>query len=149
VVQRIVTDMQVAHPEMTLTVDAQDPLPRALGDEERNWQILTNLVSNAVKFSEGSPSIRVELRTLPDESAVAIAVRDNGIGISSEDLPRLFRRFSRVGPSRRAVAGTGLGLYIVKSMVEAQGGRIWVQSAPGEGSTFTYTLPIAGGEVVA
>jgi signal transduction histidine kinase len=144
VVERIVTDMQISHPDLTLSIDSPAGLPRALGDEERNWQILTNLVSNAVKFSNGEPRIQVELREMPEESCVAIAVRDHGIGISSEDLPRLFRRFSRVGPSRRSVAGTGLGLYIVKSMVEAQGGRIWVQSSPGEGSTFTYTLPIAG-----
>jgi signal transduction histidine kinase len=144
VVERIVTDMQISHPDLSLSIDAPAELPRALGDEERNWQILTNLVSNAVKFSTGEPHIEVELRANTAESCVTIAVRDNGIGISSEDLPRLFRRFSRVGPSRRAVAGTGLGLYIVKSMVEAQGGRIWVQSEPGEGSTFTYTLPIAG-----
>jgi signal transduction histidine kinase len=142
VVARIVRDMQIAQPRMQLTIDAPEQLPTALGDEERNWQILTNLVSNAVKFSEGDPQIRVELRALPEERAVAIAVREHGVGISSEDLPRLFRGFSRGGASRK-VAGTGLGLYIVKSMVEAQGGRIWVQSEPGEGSTFTYTLPIA------
>ncbi|MCW2923845.1 MAG: putative Histidine kinase [Thermoleophilia bacterium] len=149
VVQRIVEDMRVAHPELTLTIDAPDELPDALGDAERNWQILTNLVSNAMKFTEGDPDVRVRISTMPEEHVVAIAVRDNGVGIADEDLPRLFRRFSRVGPTRRTVAGTGLGLYIVKSMVEAQGGRIWVQSTPGEGSTFTYTLPIAGEEVVA
>ncbi|MCW2928281.1 MAG: multi-sensor signal transduction histidine kinase [Thermoleophilia bacterium] len=143
VVQRIVSEMRVAHPELTLTVDAPSQLPVALGDSERNWQILNNLVSNALKFSEGETSIEVELRELPDERAVAIAVRDHGVGISTEDQERLFRRFSRVGPTRRTVAGSGLGLYIVKSMVEAQGGRIWVESAPGEGATFTYTMPIA------
>ena len=143
VVHRIVRDMKVAHPEMSLTVEAPDELPEALGDAERNWQILTNLVTNAMKFSEGDPRIRVRISSLPEEREVAIAVRDHGVGISDEDLPRLFRRFSRVGPTRRTVAGTGLGLYIVKSMVEAQGGRIWVQSEPGNGSTFTYTLPIA------
>lgn len=91
----------------------------------------------------------MRISPLPDEQLVAIAVRDNGVGISSEDVPRLFRRFSRVGPTRRTVAGTGLGLYIVKSMVEAQGGRIWVQSELGEGSTFTYTVPIAQQGVIA
>jgi signal transduction histidine kinase len=143
VVQRIVTDMQAAHPELRLIVDVPDVLPAAMGDEERNWQILNNLVSNAMKFSEGDPEVQVEIRDMPEEHAVAIAVRDNGIGISDEDMPRLFRRFSRVGPHRGKIAGTGLGLYIVKSMVEAQGGRIWVQSEPGHGSTFTYTLPVA------
>lgn len=144
VVERMITDMQSAHPGLTLTVHAPAHLPRALGDEERNWQILNNLVSNAVKFSEGAPQVEVEIRELPEESAVSIAVRDNGVGIATEDIPRLFRRFSRIGQSRRDAPGTGLGLYIVKSMVEAQGGRIWVQSTPGEGSTFTYTLPVAG-----
>jgi signal transduction histidine kinase len=149
VVQRIVTDMQVAHPELQLTVEVPDILPHAMGDEERNWQILNNLVSNAVKFAEGEPEVRLEISLIPDERAVAIAVQDNGIGIADEDLPRLFRRFSRVGSSRGKVAGTGLGLYIVKSMVEAQGGRIWVQSEPGRGSTFTYTLPLAHEELSA
>ncbi|MCW2921137.1 MAG: two-component sensor histidine kinase [Thermoleophilia bacterium] len=149
VVQRIVMDMQVAHPELTLTVDAPEQLPDVLGDMDRNWQILTNLVSNAMKFSDGDPRIEVELSTLVAEGKLAIAVRDNGVGIADEDLPRLFRRFSRVGPTRRTVAGTGLGLYIVKSMVEAQGGSIWVDSQPGQGSTFTYTLPIATEETAA
>jgi signal transduction histidine kinase len=149
VVQRIVADMTIAHPELRLTVDAPEQLPDALGDEERNWQILTNLVSNALKFSNGDPEVSVEIMALPSEGAVAIAVHDNGVGIADEDLPRLFRRFSRVGSTRRTVAGTGLGLYIVKSMVEAQGGRIWVDSQPGRGSTFTYTLPIATRESVA
>lgn len=149
VVQRIVTDMQVTHPDLTLRVEAPDQLPDVLGDVDRNWQILTNLVNNAMKFSSGDPRIEVELSTLVAEGKLAIAVRDNGIGIADEDLPRLFRRFSRVGPSRRTVAGTGLGLYIVKSMVEAQGGRIWVDSQPGQGSTFTYTLPIATKETAA
>lgn len=149
VVQRIVADMQVAHPELTLKVEAPEQLPDVFGDADRNWQILTNLVSNAMKFSEGEPRIEVELSTLAAEGKLAIAVRDNGVGIADEDLPRLFRRFSRVGPTRRTVPGTGLGLYIVKSMVEAQGGRIWVDSQPGSGSTFTYTLPIATTEHVA
>lgn len=150
VVQRIVTDMQAAHPDLRLTVDAPSELPDALGDEERNWQILNNLVSNAVKFSVGEPEVRVEISVIPEERAVAIAVQDNGVGISDEDLPRLFRRFSRVSQhGGQKVPGTGLGLYIVKSMVEAQGGRIWVQSEPGRGSTFTYTLPVAQEELSA
>ena len=132
-----------------MSVEAPEELPAALGDAERNWQILMNLVSNAMKFSEGDLRVGVQITTIPDENALAIAVRDHGIGISDEDLPRLFRRFSRVGPSRRTVKGTGLGLYIVKSMVEAQGGRIWVQSTPGAGSTFTYTVPLADEEAIA
>ena len=148
VVERVVTDLRVTHPGIALTVDAPRDLPIALGDADRNWQILSNLVGNAVKFSEGTPEIQVELRALDGEGAVAIAVHDHGVGIADEDLPRLFRRFSRVGVSRRMADGTGLGLYIVKSMVEAQGGRIWVQSTLGRGTTFTYTLPMALAEGV-
>ncbi|MCW2950601.1 MAG: two-component sensor histidine kinase [Thermoleophilia bacterium] len=140
VVDRIVAEFGLAHPELQLEIDAPADIPEALGDAERNWQILTNLLTNAVKFSENDPRVQVELRYLDNESAVSIAVRDHGVGISEEDQPRLFQRFSRVG-ERRSMPGTGLGLYIVKSMVEAQGGRIWVQSTPGAGSTFTYTLP--------
>ncbi|MCW2973030.1 MAG: hypothetical protein JWN72_1303, partial [Thermoleophilia bacterium] len=142
VVNRIVAEFGLAHPELELEIDAAPELPAALGDSERNWQILTNLMTNAVKFSPQEPRVRVKLRFLEEENAVAIAVCDQGVGISADDQSRLFQRFSRVG-ERRATVGTGLGLYIVKAMVEAQGGRIWVQSAPGEGSTFTYTLPAA------
>lgn len=75
---------------------------------------------------------------------VQVAVRDHGPGIEREDRPKLFQKFSRVGgPERVGVAGTGLGLYISKAMVEAQGGRIWMRSKPGSGSTFFYTLPVA------
>jgi signal transduction histidine kinase len=142
VVDRIVSEFGLAHPELQLEVDAPTELPPAVGDAERNWQILTNLLTNAMKFSPSAAQVRVVLRFLRDEDAVSIAVCDQGVGISEEDQPRLFQRFSRVG-ERRATPGTGLGLYIVKSMVEAQGGRIWVNSSPGEGSTFTYTLPAA------
>lgn len=145
VVQRILVDMRHAHPDVRLIADLPAALPDALGDAERNWQILTNLVGNAVKFCDSDPEVRVEVHPMPERHEVAIAVIDNGVGIDPEDVPRLFRRFSRVGTTRRTVAGTGLGLYIVKSMVEAQGGRIWVESEPGQGSTFTYTLPIAEG----
>ena len=142
VVDRIVTEFGLAHPDLQLTIDVPEDLPAAVGDEERNWQILTNLLSNAMKFSPDAARVCVQVRCLDAEDAVSISVRDEGVGISPEDQLRLFQRFSRVG-ERRATAGTGLGLYIVKSMVEAQGGRIWVQSAPGNGSTFTYTLPCA------
>jgi two-component system, NtrC family, sensor histidine kinase KinB len=75
---------------------------------------------------------------------VQVAVRDRGPGIERADLPKLFQKFSRVvGAKQFGPPGAGLGLYIAKAMVEAQGGRIWVQSRPGRGSTFIYTLPVA------
>ncbi len=148
VVERMVAEMRVAHPHLRLELDITGELPKVVGDADRNRQILANLIDNARKFSGDLPRILIQLSPF-DEREVAIAVCDNGVGIDPDDLPLLFRRFSRVGPTRRKVSGTGLGLYIVKSMVEAQGGRIWVESEPGRGSKFTYTLPADVPEVAA
>ena len=115
-------------------------LPQAFADEHRLWQVLTNLLSNALKFSE--PDDPVELRATADDAEITISVKDKGVGIAKDDLPRLFQRFSRVGAAEKGT-GTGLGLYICKRLVEAQGGRIWVESTPGLGSTFSFTIPRA------
>ena len=115
-----------------------DDIPRALGDARRQTQILHNLVSNAVKFSPPGSTITVELAAADDELLVSVV--DEGVGISEPDRALLFRRLSRLESSE---PGTGLGLYMAKSMVEAQGGRIWVDSSPGVGSRFSYTVPVA------
>lgn len=111
-------------------------LQAALVDEDRQIQVLTNLLSNAVKFSPDGSTIRVTIDS--DAETLSVSVRDEGVGISPEDQVKLFRPFSRSGSS--GVAGTGLGLYIAKALVERQGGTIRVDSAPGVGSTFTYTV---------
>jgi PAS domain S-box-containing protein len=117
-------------------------LPLVLCDTHSNRQILTNLLTNALKFSPDDTPIDVELTR--HATMVRVAVRDRGPGIARADVPKLFRKFSRVGGrDQLLVAGSGLGLYIAKAMVEAQGGRIWVESEPGVGSTFVYTLPVA------
>ena len=141
VAQRILAEMSTTHEGVDFVLTCSDNLPPALGDEERNWQILMNLLSNAVKFSH-DPA-RVELAIEPLGNEVRVQVKDNGVGIAPEHLPKLFLKFSRIPPQmhEKPVKGTGLGLYICKSMVEAQGGRIWVDSSPGTGTTFTYTLP--------
>lgn len=114
-------------------------LRAALADEDRQVQVLTNLLSNAVKFSPDGSTIRVTIDS--DADALSVSVRDEGVGISPEDQDELFRPFSRLGgPGSSGVAGTGLGLYIAKALVEGQGGTIRVDSAPGAGSTFTYTV---------
>jgi signal transduction histidine kinase len=108
-------------------------------DPTRVTQILDNLLSNAARFSppDGRVSVSVE-----SADQVTIHVRDEGPGIASDDVSRLFQRFSRLKPrGYDHVKGTGLGLYVSKTLVEAQGGAIWVTSAPGEGSTFSFTLP--------
>lgn len=147
VVERVANEVRMTHPDLGIELRVPDDVPQALGDEDRQWQILTNLVGNAVKYTTAEhPQVCVDIEILPGGRELAIAITDNGIGIAEEDQERLFRRFSRVGDTRRSFEGTGLGLYIVKSMVEAQGGRIWVSSALGEGSTFTYTVPVAAGD---
>jgi PAS domain S-box-containing protein len=139
-IDRIVNEFAcIGATRMSLSIEG--PLPLVRADKQRNAQVLTNLLSNAVKYSppEGVVSVRVFQRG----PMVHVAVRDDGRGISEADARRLFRKFSRVGANGgSAVDGTGLGLYLSKRMVEAQSGRIWVESRPGDGATFTYTLPV-------
>jgi two-component system phosphate regulon sensor histidine kinase PhoR len=110
-------------------------------DAEAVHQVLTNLLDNALKYTPAGGRITVGAR-LASEGLLEIYVRDTGIGIPSEDVPRLFERFYRVDKARsRELGGTGLGLAIVKHLVRAQGGDVRVQSTPNQGSTFSFTLP--------
>jgi PAS domain S-box-containing protein len=126
----------------TLGLTVADDLPAAWGDHDRVVQVATNLVSNAHKYTQAGGSIEVSARA--GGGFITVAVRDNGMGISPEDQARLFTRFFRVDNSlTREIGGTGLGLSIVKSIVEMQGGTVTLESAPGAGSTFAFTVPIA------
>lgn len=119
-----------------------DDMPAVHGDYERIRAVLENLVSNAVKYSPEGGTIRVGART---EGGVAvISVSDQGIGIPHDEQGRLFRRFYR-GDNRlsRTTQGAGLGLFLSRAIVEAHGGRMWVESQPGRGSRFSFTLPLA------
>jgi len=118
-------------------------LPPVRVDPERLETILVNLLHNALKFSAPETPVRVDARRQNGE--VVISVTDQGIGIAPEDLPHIFDRFYRVERMRKA-EGTGLGLYITRRLVETHGGRIWVESTVGKGSTFSFTLPIAAPE---
>lgn len=127
----------------TLEVEIAEPLPPVAADRTRVVQILTNLLSNACKYTPEGGRIRVSARQ--EDGFVQCAVSDTGIGIEPEEQERLFTKFFRSqNPTVRSVPGTGLGLAITKSLVELQGGRIWAESEPGKGSTFTFTLPVAG-----
>ena len=110
-------------------------------DERKVKQILLNLLSNAVKFTpEGG---RVDISAKQNGEAVEIAVKDTGIGISADDQTKLFEEFRQVGKdSARKAEGTGLGLALARKFVELHGGAIRVESAPGKGSTFAFTLPL-------
>jgi two-component system phosphate regulon sensor histidine kinase PhoR len=111
-----------------------------VGDEDKVDQILTNLLSNAVKYSPEGGKITVEARDLGE--TVSVSVSDEGIGIPPEHLDKVFLRFHRVdNMDTRQAGGTGIGLYLVKHLVDAHHGSIEVKSEVGEGSTFTFTLP--------
>jgi len=107
--------------------------------------VLANLVSNAIKFSEDGGTIMVRARVEGPE--LVVSVQDQGIGIAPEALPHLFERFCQVnGTGTRQRGGTGLGLYISRQIVEAHGGRIWVESRVGRGSTFSFAIPVAASD---
>ncbi len=117
-------------------------IPMMLGNEDRIEQVLTNLAENAVRYSP--PGSVITIRATVQEEKIKIEVIDQGPGIPSEDLPQIWERFHRVEKSRsRSLGGTGLGLAIVKQIIEVHGGRVDVQSAVGQGSTFSFTLAAA------
>jgi PAS domain S-box-containing protein len=124
---------------LALTWDAPAEASVILADSDRITQVLTNLIGNAINYTE-TGSIRVSVQQL--NHAVQISVKDTGIGISADALQHIFDRFYRADHAVvRNSSGTGLGLSITKALVEMHGGRIWVESKPGEGSTFTFVLP--------
>jgi signal transduction histidine kinase len=122
-----------------LDVAFEAPLPRVLADRERVLQVLANLVGNAIKFTKEGGSIQMSARAT--SGALELEVRDNGAGIPKEQQAQIFERFWK-GDAERS-CGAGLGLAIARGIVEAHGGRIWVDSAVGGGSRFFFTLPIA------
>jgi signal transduction histidine kinase len=134
------TEALAAEKRLALEGDVPPDLPRGRGDERRITQVLMNLVSNAIKFTErGSVRIRASV----EDGSFVVAVTDTGVGIAPEDQARIFEEFQQVDTSStRKKGGTGLGLAIARRIVELHGGRIWVESIPGQGSTFAFTLPL-------
>ncbi len=130
-----------AHPQHRFVVDLPDELPAARGDTEMLHQIMNNLVSNAIKYSPEGGEVRLTAR--PSGSHVLVSVSDQGIGIPGEALSRIFSKFYRVeNAAARKIGGTGLGLALVKDIVELHGGRVWAESVLYQGSTFYFTLPL-------
>jgi PAS domain S-box-containing protein len=124
----------------TFELDFPTGFPPVWGDPERLREVLSNLVSNAVKYSPEGGTVWIGGRI--DQTGVTVYVADQGIGIPAEEQGRIFDRFHRVDSGlHRRTEGAGLGLYLVKAIVEAHGGRVWVESAPGRGSIFIFTLP--------
>ncbi len=126
----------------TLRTELPEGLPPVEADPDKIEQVLLNLLGNAVKYSPRGGEIEVRVRGFPGK--LECTVRDQGVGIPPEHLGRIFEKFSRVdNRATRGIGGTGLGLYITRSIVEAHGGTIWAESAPGQGSMFHFTLPLA------
>ena len=116
-------------------------LPNIIGDAERLRQVIGNLLNNAIKFSEKAADVVVETEQVGEN--VLFSVTDYGIGISKDDIDKLFKQFSQIDPSfRREHGGTGLGLAIAKGLIQAHKGKIWVESELGKGSTFFFSIPI-------
>ena len=126
---------------LALQLEIEPGLPELRGDRERLLQVFENLIGNAVKFTE--PGGRITVGAMRRDAEVLFRVSDTGVGVEAENLSHLFDRFWQKRTARRR--GAGLGLPIVKGIVEAHGGRIWVESAPGRGSTFFFTIPVASG----
>jgi signal transduction histidine kinase len=129
--------LQIEDSNAVVTYDA---LPSVLADASQLGQVLQNLLSNALKFRKAGEPPRVHIAAQRDGQNWVFQVRDSGIGIASQFTERIFSVFQRLH-TRREFPGTGIGLAICKRIVERHGGRIWVESEPGEGSTFFFTLP--------
>jgi two-component system phosphate regulon sensor histidine kinase PhoR len=134
-----------AEKDLRISVNLQDRLPDIAADRRRLAEVLQNLLDNAIQYTSAGGQIM--LSASADAGEVKFTVSDTGIGIPKADQPRIFERFYRVDAARsREVGGTGLGLAIAKHLVEAHGGRIWVESEVGQGSQFYFTVPVFDSE---
>jgi signal transduction histidine kinase len=125
---------------LTVELTVDEALGDVVGDERKLKQVLLNLLSNAVKFTPDGG--RIEVRAVPANGDVEVSVADTGVGIAPEDQEAIFEEFRQVGTdSARKREGTGLGLALARKFVELHGGRLWVKSEVGRGSTFTFTFP--------
>jgi signal transduction histidine kinase len=138
-----VVDATLTHLPHGLTLELlhDAPLPLVAADPDKLRQVLVNLVENAVKYSREG---RIQVRVGSHYGSVRFSVEDEGPGIPPSQHERIFEKFYRLDPHmRQGVGGTGLGLYICRELVEGMHGDIWVESAPGEGATFAFELPVA------
>jgi signal transduction histidine kinase len=126
--------------EVSLSALLPDDLPTVQADPDRVSQVLRNLLVNALLYTPAGGSVTVYASSA--NGMVEVAIADTGVGIDAGDLQHIFERFWRADPARTRMGSTGLGLSIAQSLIEAQGGRIWAESTPGQGSTFRFTLPV-------
>jgi NtrC-family two-component system sensor histidine kinase KinB len=122
-----------------LVTDLPEVLPMVLADKREIWRVLTNLIGNAIEYTQETG--RVDIKIHLSEKTIAVEVQDNGRGIPEEEISKLFDRFSQ-GTSENISSGTGLGLYLSKQIIQAHNGRIRATSQPGQGSVFSFELPL-------
>jgi PAS domain S-box-containing protein len=142
-IERMCGQWQLCDPEHTYCVETAGNLPSVWADRDRIEEVLTNLLENAFKYSD--PNTEICVRAETRENEMIISVSDRGKGIAPEDLQRIFDKFYRVErDDARGTYGYGLGLYISIKLVQAMDGKLWAESEPGKGSTFYFSLPLAG-----
>ncbi len=139
VLRESVASAEIGQDEVRLTTDFPAGLPSVRGDAERLRQLVDNLISNAIKYSDSGGEVQVDART--DDGHVLVRVRDSGPGIQHEHQAQIFEKFGRAGGSNKP--GTGLGLFLARSFAEAHGGSLHVESEPGEGALFLLRLPLS------
>ena len=141
-IERIAARMRTQTSNHTIVVDFPENFPVILGDEKRLGQVITNLISNAIKYSpEGEIRISGQVRA----EMVIVCISDKGPGIAPDDIPHIFDRFYRSAEASRHTKGAGLGLYLTKAIVEAHGGKIWVDPESGQGARICFLLPTGTG----
>lgn len=138
-VKRIVEKFQTQEPDHLLILDFPEGYPCILADEQRIAQVITNLLSNAIKYSPKGGEVRIRGQVFQDQ--VITCISDQGSGIPAGDIPHVFERFYRAKETSRSTKGAGLGLYLAKAIVEAHGGRIWVDPQPEQGARICFSLP--------
>jgi light-regulated signal transduction histidine kinase (bacteriophytochrome) len=141
VLERVLSNLEVSIAESQGKV-THDPLPSVIADDVQLESLFQNLIGNAIKFHGKKPP-RIHVGIKKDEKNWVFSVSDNGIGIDPQYFERIFIIFQRLH-NRQEYPGTGIGLAISKRIVERHGGRLWIESQPGRGSTFYFTLPMKG-----
>jgi signal transduction histidine kinase len=140
-VREVVERQQMVAPDRRLELHVDGPVLKVYVDPLRIDEVLTNLLTNALKYSDPATPIKVGVQTVGNK--VVVLVTNQGPGISSDELPKLFGRYYRTTRGRASAGGLGLGLHIAKGLIDAHGGRIWAESTPGQTTTFGFALPSA------